>query len=193
MDVHYNLECSNLYIMDTKAIDSFEQIINQYQKEIINFHYRFIGNRFEAEDCAQETFVKAFFKLKTLQDVSKLRSWLYQIARHTVIDYFRKNKKYANDVAFDSKILENFADKERSDLHQEVLDAERARELERCIGLLGGEDQKIIKLLYYEGFSYNEIGELMNMNQNTLKSRLHRARRILAEAVRSSGLVKYSA
>ncbi len=164
----------------------FEEIMRTYQREIINFHYRFVGNRYAAEDLAQETFVKAYFKFSTLEDGAKLKSWLYQIARRTVIDHYRKNKKYENDVSFDGAILAQFASTERGNVEEEVIDAERSRELQNCIQKLGNEDQKIIKLLYYEGFSYSEIADLIGVNQNTLKSKLHRARKALLVVMQSN-------
>ncbi len=168
----------------------FEEIVSTYQREIINFHYRFVRSRFEAEDLAQETFVKAYFNLKKLQEPAKLKSWLYQIARNTVIDYFRKNKKSRNDVSLDHNILENFAETASEDSHKYAMDAETSKELQKCLDLLVSDDQRIVKLLYYDGFSYNEISQLLAINQNTLKSRLHRARKILAEAIRSNKVLR---
>lgn len=174
--------------MQPQEIRKFEEIVNQYQRDLVNFHYRFVGNRPEAEDLAQDTFIKAYKKFNTLKEPDKLKSWLFQIARNTVIDFFRKNKN--KPFAMDSAILENIADTASIDYQGRIAQMEVSKELEHCIAQLVKEDRAIIKLLYYEGFSYKEIGELLHMNQNTLKSRLHRARKILLEAIQANPALK---
>lgn len=174
--------------MEANQIIKFEETVNQYQRDLINFHYRFVGNRPEAEDLAQDTFIKAYKKFDTLKESDKLKSWLFQIARNTVIDFFRKNKNRA--FAMDSTVLENIADTASIDYQSRVAQMEVSKELEHCIAQLVKEDRAIIKLLYYEGFSYKDIGELLHMNQNTLKSRLHRARKILLEEIQTNAILK---
>jgi len=166
----------------------FEDIVTEYQRDLVNFHYRFVNNRMEAEDLAQDTFIKAYKKFHTLQNPGKLKSWLFQIARNTVIDFFRKNKN--REIAIDNQIIENFAQTTTAEFQDKMANLEVSKELERCIGQLIKEDRAIIKLLYYDGFSYKEISELLSINQNTLKSRLHRARKILLEAISANPALK---
>lgn len=174
--------------MQPQELRKFEDIVNQYQRDLVNFHYRFVGNRYEAEDLAQDTFIKVYKKFDTLKEPDKIKSWLFQIARNTVIDFFRRNKNKA--LAIDSAILENIADTASFDYQDRMAQIEVSKELEQCIAQLVKEDRAIIKLLYYEGFSYKEIGELLHINQNTLKSRLHRARKILLEAIQTNSALK---
>lgn len=174
--------------MQPQELRKFEEIVNQYQRDLVNFHYRFTGNRYEAEDLAQETFIKVYKKIGTLKEPEKLKSWLYSIARNTVIDFFRKNKN--KPFALDSAILENVPETTAVDYQKRVANMEVSKELEHCIDCLVKEDRAIIKLLYYEGFSYKEIGELLHLNQNTLKSRLHRARKILLASIEASPALK---
>ncbi len=174
--------------MQARELKQFEEVVNQYQTDLINFHYRFVGNRFEAEDLAQETFIKAYRKMDTLKEQGKLKSWLFSIARNTVIDFFRKNKNRA--ILLDSAILENIAETTAVDFQDRIANAEMSRELELCIEQLVREDRAIIKLLYYEGFSYKEISEMLGINQNTLKSRLHRARKVLLASIKASEPLK---
>lgn len=158
--------------------------MNGHQREIVNFHFRFVGNRFDAEDLAQETFIKAYKKLDALKNPGKAKSWLYAIARNTVIDFFRKNKN--REINLGNAFLENIAQTTVVDYQNYTAEREVSKELERFINKLVKEDRAIIKLLYYEGFSYKEIVKLLNINENTLKSRLHRARKVLLEMIRTS-------
>ena len=174
--------------MQPQELRKFEEIVNLYQRDLVNFHYRFVGNKPEAEDLAQDTFIKAYKKFDTLKEPDKLKSWLFQIARNTVIDFFRKNKN--RPFALDSSILENIAGTTAADYQDHVANMEVSKELDRCIDQLVKEDRAIIKLLYYEGFSYKDISELLHINQNTLKSRLHRARKVLLENIRANVALK---
>ena len=170
--------------MEGSELTKIEELVNNHQGEIINFHFRFVGNRFDAEDLAQETFVKAYKKLDTLKDSEKAKSWLYTIARNTVIDFFRKNKN--KEVALSDALLENIAGAATVDYQSQAAKSEISRELDRCIDKLVEKDRAIVRLLYYEGFSYKEMAELLHINENTLKSRLHRARKVLLEMIRTS-------
>ncbi len=169
--------------MEPSKLKKIEELVGRHQGEIINFHFRFVGNRFDAEDLAQETFIKAYKKLDTLKDPDKAKSWLYSIARNTVMDFFRKNKN--KDIALSDALLENAAGAS-VDYQGRIADNEISKELDRCINELVKEDRAIVRLLYYEGFSYKEISDLLHINENTLKSRLHRARKVLLGMIRTS-------
>lgn len=170
--------------MRTELLEKFEELVNKHQKEIINFHYRLTGNRFEADDLAQETFIKAYRHLDSIKEPEKVRSWLYSIARNTAMDFFRKNKEHT--ISLDNNVLEYHARTTAIDYNRQVAAAEISDELERCLQQLDPEDRLIVKLLYYEGFSYEEISKLLHINPNTLKSRLHRARKVLLVAVQGN-------
>jgi len=172
--------------MEIQKLKEIEDLVNEHQREIIGFHYRFVGNLADAEDLAQETFIKAYKKINTLKDYKKAKSWLYSIARNTVIDFFRKNKN--KEVALSDALLESIAATATTaaTYQEKAISNEISKELDRCIDRLVKEDRAIVQLLYYEGFSYKEIADLLNINENTLKSRLHRARKVLLEMIRTS-------
>lgn len=173
--------------MKPRQIKKFEKIVNENQKSIINFHYRFTGDRFEAENLAQETFIKAYLKYDSLKDPKKFKSWLFSIARNIVIDFFRKNKN--REIALGNEMIENYIETTSVDFHSQVENDEITKELEKCIDRLSSQDRTMIKLLYFEGFSYKEISQILKINQNTLKSRLHRARAMLLETIRGNALL----
>src|SRR3989344_1616637 len=174
--------------MRLQLLQQFEKVVEQYQRDILNFHYRLCGNRFEAEDLAQETFIKAYKKLESLKEQEKMKSWLFSIARNVTIDFFRRNKE--KSIPLDNVLLENYARATAVDYLGDVMHAEVSQELQKCMALLSEEDRMIVKLLYYEGFSYKEICDLLQINQNTLKSRLHRARKVLLAAVQANDLLR---
>ena len=174
--------------MRLELLQQFEDLVEKYQRDIVNFHYRLVGNRSEAEDLAQETFLKVYLKLESLKEQEKAKGWMYSIARNTAIDFFRKNKNHS--IPLDNLILENYVRATAVDYREDVLKSEVSQELQKCMQKLPQEDQMIVKLLYYEGFSYKEIGTLLQINQNTLKSRLHRARKVLLAAISANDLLR---
>ncbi|MGD0977331.1 MAG: RNA polymerase sigma factor [Minisyncoccia bacterium] len=173
--------------MKPRQVKKFEKIVNENQKSIINFHYRFTGDKFEAENLAQETFIKAYLNYHTLKDPKKLRGWLFSIARNVVIDFFRKNKN--REIALGDEMIENYLETTSADFHSQIEKDEISRELEKCVDKLSSQDRTLIRLLYFEGFSYKEICQILKINQNTLKSRLHRARTVLMETIRANDLL----
>ncbi|MFH1769051.1 MAG: RNA polymerase sigma factor [Parcubacteria group bacterium] len=174
--------------MRIQQLTQFEDLVKNYQKNIINFHYRLVGNRFEAEDLAQDTFIKAYKKFDSVKDKKKVKSWLFSIARNVTVDFFRRKKE--KTITLDNTMLENYARENAIDYQAQVINTEISKELQSCIEQLQPEDRTIIKLLYYEGFSYKEIATMMNMNQNTLKSKLHRARQSLQELIKANNLLQ---
>ncbi|MEK7125034.1 MAG: RNA polymerase sigma factor [Patescibacteria group bacterium] len=161
----------------------FEQLVAQYQRTMVNFHFRFVGDKFQAEDLAQDTFLKAYKKFHTLKDPDKVKSWLMAVARNVVIDFYRRNKD--KTVVLDESLHVTHPEATTVDYQDQISQAELSRQLAQCIDRLVKEDRAIVRLLYYEGFSYQEIGELLGINQNTLKSRLHRARKALLGVIKS--------
>lgn len=173
-----------LYNMRIELLEKFEELVAANQRDIINFHHRMVGNRAEAEDLAQETFIRAYKKFDTLKDPAKGRSWLYQIARNSTIDFFRKNSK--REIPLDMEILDYYTQRTAVDHEAELTQMELSKEMAKCINRLSSDDQMVVKLLYFEGYSYKQIADLLNINQNTLKSRLHRARHALLEVVQGN-------
>lgn len=166
----------------------FENIVIEYQKDIINFHFRFTGNRADAEDLAQDTFIKAYKKLYTLKDFGKLKSWLFSIARKVSIDHYRKNKN--REIPIDTNLIVELAVKD--DNSPEIIAGrnEVNYELKKCIDSLSKEDKLMIELLYFYEFSYKEISKILNVNRNTLKSRLYRTRKTLLAMAEENPLLK---
>src|SRR3989338_7870449 len=107
--------------MRLQLLAQFEGVVQEYHRDILNFLYRLVGNRTEAEDLAQEAFIKAYKKLETLQEPEKMKSWLFSIARNVTIDFFRRNKNHS--IPLDSTILENYARATAVDYRTDVMDS----------------------------------------------------------------------
>lgn len=132
----------------------------------------------EAEDVTQEVFVKLWKNIKKFNPEKKFKTWLFQIAKNTCIDFLRKNKNLVSAEAIDEEHmameLENLADK--NPLPQELLDSEHfAKKLEEILNTLP-QPQKLTVTLYLQNdLTFLEIAEILNQPLNTVKSRYRRA------------------
>ncbi|RCK73762.1 MAG: RNA polymerase sigma factor SigW [Anaerolineae bacterium] len=160
---------------DTEA---FVQLIEIYQRSVYNLCYRMLGNAEDAEDAAQETFLRAFHSLRKFDQQRSFVTWLLSIAAHYCIDQIRKRKMTLFSLE-DNPDLE-FAS---HDPHPETTISlrEDQQRLQQLLKTLSETDRAAIVLYYWYDFSYEEIAQSLSLTVSAVKSRLHRARRTLAE------------
>src|SRR3989344_5863191 len=125
--------------MRNELLQQFEGVVAQNSRDILNYIYRLVGNNYEAEDLAQEAFIKAFQKFESLEDRDKARSWLYSIARNVTIDYFRRNKH--RSIPLDEMILDNYARATAVDYRDDVLKKEVSKEIGKHVAALSAQDR----------------------------------------------------
>lgn len=156
---------------------AFSRLVQAYQRPVYNLTYRMLGSIEEAEDAAQETFLRAYARLGQYDPTMKFSTWLFSIANHHCIDRLRKRR--ATHISIDDNpVLENM----EGDLPQpehSALGREQSLELQALIGLLEPEYRTPLVLRYWEELSYEEIAETMGMTVAAIKSRLYRARQQL--------------
>ena len=160
---------------DTNA---FSVLVERYKDLIFTLTMRMLKNREEAEEVAQDTFIKAFKSLNKYKGESKFSTWLYKVAYNSSLDRIKKNKRYLNDVAIDEytkhevKTIDNAFDT--------LVQKERNEVIKGCIDRLPSEDNFILTLYYFEELALEEISEITGVNSNNLKVKLFRARKKLA-------------
>ncbi len=169
-------------------ISCFEELMNRYTTPLLNFIYRFIGSRSEAEDLTQEVFLRVYQEKDRYEPKSKFSTWLYKIVSDICIDYQRKRK--IKTVPFDAQIPTSiFAEKKQSaceiqDLSQLTPDVlimkKQISETIRTALLSLPEKQRLaLELRVYENKSYKEISEILNCSVSAVESLLFRARQLL--------------
>lgn len=160
--------------------NAFGRLVQAYQVPVYNLTYRMLGNTGEAEDAAQETFLKAYARLNTYQPDMKFSNWILAIASHHCVDRLRR-RRFTWVPVDDNPALEWLSDDgEQPDAA--VLRSERAAEIQRLVSKLDPDYRAPIVLRYWYDLSYKEIADILNISESALKSRLHRARLQLAEA-----------
>ena len=156
---------------------AFSQLVQAYQRPVYNLTYRMLGNSEEAEDAAQETFLRAYARLGQYDPQMKFSTWVFSIANHHCIDRLRKRR--ATHISIDDNpVLENLQEDTPQPEHQ-ALEQEQSIELQGLVNLLEPEYRTPLVLRYWEEMSYEEIAEAMGVTVAAVKSRLFRARQQL--------------
>ncbi|GAC1375549.1 MAG: hypothetical protein NVS2B12_33430 [Ktedonobacteraceae bacterium] len=158
--------------------DIFAVLVERYKDAVQNLAYRMLGNITEAEDVAQETFVRAYTQLATYKSAHKFSTWLLSIASHLAIDQLRRRRFLAlplEDVPFLEWIVDVGVGPELS-----ALQGEQQDEIQVYLQRLPGKYRAVIVLRYWYDFSYEEIANALNLTPALVKARLHRARELLA-------------
>jgi RNA polymerase sigma-70 factor (ECF subfamily) len=162
--------------------DSFAQLMRLYERQVYNFTYRMLGNEEEAEDLTQDIFVSAFRGIRSFRGDAKFSTWLYRIALNQTrnrIKYLSKRKFFAKwSRRVDSEEYdgpENVADSGPTPEHW-ALTKDLATHVQECLGKMPPQARQILILRDIQGFSYEELSDMLSLNPGTVKSRLHRAR-----------------
>ncbi|MBI4208333.1 MAG: sigma-70 family RNA polymerase sigma factor [Deltaproteobacteria bacterium] len=174
---------------------AFQEVVARYQRGIFGFCLRMIGNVAEAEDLAQEVFLRAFRSIRRFRGQSKFSTWLYQIARNLSLNRIRYlRRRRTSDLQ--SVSMENeaslaviFENGEIDSPEGAVLEQERRRHLSEAIVSLDILYREVILLRDVEGLSYEEISEALGTAVGTVKSRLHRARMELLKQMKKRGML----
>jgi RNA polymerase sigma-70 factor, ECF subfamily len=157
-------------------MDAFAAIYERYKRCIFSFCLNITADRPLAEDATHDTFIKMLENIHTLNDVSVFRSWLYTIARNQVYKLLQKQK--SNGTLSDELVWSG----EQPDAAVESLEEHDMIAL--CITALKPEYREVLTLREFEQLSYAEIAIIMGDSESSVKSRLFKARRSLAEKLK---------
>ena len=157
--------------------NSFGTLVERYQDFVFTIAFRIVKTREEAEEVAQDTFIKAYESLSKYRGESKFSSWLYSIAYRKALDSLRKNKKYKASELIDD-ITEGDAN-EIDNALQYLQNEERKKAIQDCILKLPEDDAAIITLYYFEEQSVREISGITGLSEDNIKVKLYRSRKKL--------------
>jgi RNA polymerase sigma-70 factor, ECF subfamily len=155
-----------------------DEIMNRYGQEVLQLVFSYVNNRSVAEDLTQDIFVKCYKGLHTYSGKSKLRTWLWRIAINHCKD-FLKSWYNKNVVITEEEPLNNTTKKEM--VEQTVIQRQEDDQLISAIMMLPIKYREVIYLFYYEELSIKEIASLTEVGDNTVKTRLRRAKELLKE------------
>lgn len=161
----------------------FEEIVYRYQKKVYNTTYRMMGNHEDANDLAQEAFLRVYRNLKRFQGKASFSTWLFTITSNICRDELRKRQRrlkthslsdpiQVKDGEIERDIPDNSMTPEEHSINQELRD-----QIQTVLDDLPSEQKEVIVLRELQGFSYEEISEITDVAIGTVKSRISRARR----------------
>lgn len=158
---------------------AFGQLMHRYAGAVYNLAYRMLGNAEDAEDASQEIFLRAYTRLDSFDRARKFSTWLLSIGSNYCIDRLRR-RKFAwltlDDAAYELPSTE--PGPERSALRHE-----RRDRVQQALQQLPDHYRLVTLLRYWNDLSYEEIGRVTGLPESTIKTRLHRARHMLAAAL----------
>lgn len=157
--------------------EAFAELVEAYQRPVYNLCYRMLGNAGDAEDAAQETFIRAYRALNSYDPARKFSTWLLSIASNYCIDQHRRRR--LQTFSYDALPVPEIADSSPGLESHAVYHQDQAV-VQRMLALLGPVDRNAVIMRYWYEYSYEEIAEALDLSVSAVKSRLHRARRELA-------------
>jgi RNA polymerase sigma-70 factor (ECF subfamily) len=169
------------WIQKARAGDeaAFSRLVEAYQTAVYNLAYRMLGNRAEAEDAAQETFIRAYTRLGTYDPARKFSSWLLAIASHYCVDVLRRRRIHYQSLD-DLPPMVELSMPTATQPEQVVVSQQDASAVQKLLNVLPPAYRTPVILRYWYDMSYREIAETMGVSEGTIKTRLHRARARLA-------------
>ncbi|MEY4959829.1 MAG: polymerase sigma factor RpoE [Pseudomonadota bacterium] len=170
---------------------SFDLLVIKYQRKLARLLSQFIRDAAEVEDVTQETFIKAYRALPSFRGESAFYTWLYRIGINTAKNFLISQGRRAptmTSAGFDIEDAENFEEgsqlREMNTPESELMSKQIAETVNQTLQELPEELRKAITLREIEGISYEEIATIMNCPIGTVRSRIFRAREIIAEKLR---------
>ncbi len=166
---------------------AFQEVVEAFQGPVFNLCYRMLGNAQEAEDAAQETFMKAYRNMKRYDPNRKFVNWILSIASNHCIDRIRRRRLQL--ISLDEWLPRFESPAPNPGPEEVMLDQELEDDVREILDRLSATDRAAIVLLYWYEYSYEEIADSLSLSVPAVKSRLHRARRSLAEEWTPQGVV----
>jgi RNA polymerase sigma-70 factor (ECF subfamily) len=166
-------------------IEAFEELIKEYKKVAYNIALRILKNKEDAEDISQESMIKIFKSIDKFNMESSFKTWLYRIVVNTCLDFKRKAKE--NTISVDQPVQAGYDEfyidlKDETPSTEEIIEKKQMKEMVmEAIYKLDDDFKTIIILRDINGFSYEEISEILSCNIGTVKSRISRGRHKLKE------------
>jgi RNA polymerase sigma-70 factor (ECF subfamily) len=170
--------------------EAYRRLVEAYQDRLFGLVFSLVPNREQSEDLTQEIFVKAYFALASFEGQSAFYTWIYRIASNHCLDHLRKRRPQQisidRPIENDSEItFEDTLEAPASDNPEAPIQS--SMEAAALLNALDPEQKLILSLRELEGYSYEDLAEMLKCPLNTVKSRLNRAR----EALKAAYIQKY--
>lgn len=157
---------------------AYAGLVDKYKGYAFTIAHKILQNKGEAEEAAQDAFIKVYHHLAGFSRQSKFSTWLYRIVFNTAVSYKRKHKQQFHDI-------ENMVIVHNQEAESVLEKTDQKKYLQQALTKLNEADQTALTLFYLKEHSLEEIAEITGMPANTVKVRIHRARLRLAEELKT--------
>jgi len=177
-----------------KQKEEFEREAMPHMNLLHNYAYKMTGNELDADDLVQDTYLRAYRFFHKFEKGTNCKAWLFRIMKNLFINNYRKNQKQPNKVDYDE--IENFfetikSDKlDSNDLQEKVFANLLDDELTEALNSMQDDFKTVVILCDIEGLSYEEIADFVKCPIGTVRSRLHRGRKMLQQKLLSYAKTK---
>jgi RNA polymerase sigma-70 factor (ECF subfamily) len=173
-------------MLDVKAgdVQSFELLLQRYRTPLVNFLYRMVRNREQAEDLAQEVFLRVYRAREDYEPSAKFTTWLFRIATNLALNSLRDHRHQKLEISMDAPIVADSEDgdermmevaDEHPDIEQHLVDEARKKMIRHAIEKLPEKQRAAVLLHKYQELDYGEISKILQCSESALKSLLFRA------------------
>ena len=164
--------------------NAFSVLVDRYKDLVFTLSLKMLKNREEAEEVAQDTFIKVFKSLSKFKGDSKFSTWIYKVTYNSCLDRLKKNKKEQLKVAIDEytehqvKTIDNAL--------ENMVEEERQQAIKACLEFLPPDDSFLLTLYYFEEQSLDEIAKVVGLTANNVKVKLFRSRKKLTSILKAN-------
>jgi len=170
---------------------AFEPLVREHQRHVYALAFRVTGNEQDAQDVAQDAFLRAYTSLKDFRGDCRFSVWLYRLTGNLAIDFLRKSKRHSavslQQESDDGEEWELSLPDDAPSPEEQLTREETREQVREAMASLPERDRQILSLRELGGMSYEEIAEGLSLQIGTVKSRLNRARKKLCAALTESG------
>jgi RNA polymerase sigma-70 factor, ECF subfamily len=163
---------------------AFEQILDKYHKAIVNFIYKIVNNRAEAEELAQDVFLRIYRARHSYEPRARFSAWLYRIATNVGLKAAGRNRRSPFGFGPNKITRKEEVRAREPDAEQKLVESEMGKVIRQIIRGLPKNEKIAIILRRYEGLSYKEIADVMNCTEPAVKTYIHRGKLRLRDRIR---------
>jgi len=159
----------------------FETVFKEYFNPLVNFVNKYLNNFENSREVVQMTFVKLWSNRTNLEVRFSVKSYLYQTTKNTMIDFIRKNKNILNAAELENSIVTELIDEQNENLDPYIL----RQAIDKCLRNLKPKAKEIFELHKYEGLTYEEIADFLNISKRSVEDNISKILKYLKEELKN--------